>query len=109
MLAGDRVDVMPGGGQDAGRRDGQVLVQLELHRDCGIGSSSSRASAAPYAAAARTPAAVTVGYSAVICSVVMPAAMQSKITLTGTRVPPITAWPCITAESAAQFAVPGPR
>jgi hypothetical protein len=45
---------MPGDSQDAGRRDGQVLVQLELHRDCGIGSSSSRASAAPYAAAART-------------------------------------------------------
>jgi hypothetical protein len=65
------------------------------------------------------PSAVTVGYSAVICSVVIAAAMQSKITLTGTRVPAITAWPCITAGSAeiiaicslvtVSVAVPGPR
>src|SRR5215472_5694168 len=87
-------------GGDGGGRGGQVLVELELHRDGGIGSSSSRANAAPYAAAARTPAAVTVGYSAVICSAVIPAARQSKITLTGTRVPAITAWPCITCGSA---------
>jgi len=33
--------------QSGGRRDGRVLVQLALHRVCGIGSSSSRASAAP--------------------------------------------------------------
>src|SRR5215472_14329654 len=87
-------------GGDGGGRGGQVLVELELHRDGGIGSSSSRANAAPYAAAARTPAAVTVGYSAVICSAVIPAARQSRITLTGTRVPAITAWPCITCGSA---------
>jgi outer membrane protein assembly factor BamB len=62
----------------------------------------------PYAAAARTPAAVTVVYSAVICSAVMPAAMQSKITLTGTPVPAITAWPCITAESAEIIAIYSP-
>ena len=36
------------------------------------------------------------GYSAVISSAVMPAARQSKITLTSTRVPAITVWPCIT-------------
>jgi hypothetical protein len=45
-------------------------------------------------------AAATVGYSAVISSAVMPTARQSRITLTGTRVPAITAWPCITWGSA---------
>jgi hypothetical protein len=30
----------------------------------------------------------------------MPAARQSRLTLTGTRVPAITAWPCITRGSA---------
>ena len=35
----------------------------------------------------------------------MPTAMQSKITLTGTRVPAITAWPCIAAESAEIIAI----
>jgi hypothetical protein len=33
------------------------------------------------------------GYSAVISSAGMPAARRSKITLTGTLVPAITAWP----------------
>ena len=33
--------------RSCGRRDGQVLVKLKLHRDCGRGSRSSRASAAP--------------------------------------------------------------
>ncbi len=74
----------PAPARGGGGRGGQVLAGLELHRDGGIGSSSSRANAAPYAAAARTPATVTVGYSAVICSAVIPAARQSKITLTGT-------------------------
>jgi len=36
------------------------------------------------------------GYSAVISSAGMPEARRFKITLTGTRVPAITAWPCIT-------------
>jgi hypothetical protein len=39
---------------------------------------------------------VIVGYSAVISSADMPAARQSKVAPTGTRVPAITAWPCIT-------------
>lgn len=97
---GNSVDVMARAGESGGGRGGQVLAGLELHRDGGIGSNSSRANAAPYAAAARTPAVVTAGYSAVICSAVIPAARQSKITLTGTRIPAITAWPCITRGSA---------
>jgi hypothetical protein len=47
VLVSDGIDVVTGAGQDRGRRDGQILVELELHRDCGSGSSSSRASAAP--------------------------------------------------------------
>jgi hypothetical protein len=78
------------------RKRRQGFRKLAVHRDGGSGSSSSRASAAPQAAAARTPGTVTVGYSAVISSADMPAARQSKIALTGTRVPAITAWPCIT-------------
>ncbi len=74
-------------------RDRQVLVKLELHGACGSGSSSSCASAAPQAAAARTPATVTTGYSAMISSVVIPAARQSRMTLTGTRVPTSAAYP----------------
>ena len=46
-LLSDGIDVVADAGQYGGRRDGQVLVELELHRDCGSGSSSSRASAAP--------------------------------------------------------------
>jgi hypothetical protein len=45
------------------------------------------------------PAAVTVGYSVVIYSIVIPAARQSRIALTGTRVSAITAWPCTTRGS----------
>jgi hypothetical protein len=78
----------------------QELGELELHRDGEMGSSSSLAKAAPWAAAARTPATVTFGYPAVICPTVIPAARQSRITLTGTRVPAIMAWPCITCGSA---------
>jgi hypothetical protein len=95
-FARNGIDTMARAGEGGGSRRGQVLPGLELHRDGGTGSNSSRANAAPYAAAARTPATVTVGYSAVICPAVIPAARQSKITLTGTRVPAITAWPCIT-------------
>ena len=40
-----------------------------------------------------------------ISSAVMPAARQSKITLTGTRVPVITAWPCITLGSVEIIAI----
>jgi hypothetical protein len=46
-LVGDSVDVVARAGKDCSGRGGKVLVQLELHRDCGSGSSSSRASAAP--------------------------------------------------------------
>jgi hypothetical protein len=45
------------------------------------------ASTAPYAAAARAPAGATEGYSAVTTSALKPAARQSRMTLTGTRVP----------------------
>jgi hypothetical protein len=46
-LLADGVNVVTGAGQDGGRGGRQVLIELELHRDCGSGSSSSRASAAP--------------------------------------------------------------
>lgn len=46
-LLSDGIDVVTGASQDRGRRDGQILVELKFHRDCGSGSSSSRASAAP--------------------------------------------------------------
>lgn len=97
--------VVPRVGEDGGGRGGQVLAGLELHCDCGIGRSSSRARAAPYAAAACTPAAVIVGYSAVIWPTViwpaaMPTARQPGMTLTGTRVSATTTWPCVTCGSA---------
>ena len=71
--------------QDTSRRDGQVLVQLELHCDCGMPQKFLACQRGAVRSAARTPATVTVGYWAVICWVVMPGAIQSKITLTGTR------------------------
>ena len=46
-FGGNGVHVMADLGEDSGSRDGQVLVKLEFHRGCGIGSSSSRAKAAP--------------------------------------------------------------
>src|SRR5580658_5679309 len=46
------------------------------------------------------PAGARTGYSAVISLAVMSAARQSRMTLTGIRVPAITAWPCITVGSA---------
>jgi hypothetical protein len=46
-LTGDGVDMVTGAGQYFSRRNRQVLVEFELHRCCGSGSSSSRASAAP--------------------------------------------------------------
>ena len=52
-FGGNGVDIMARAGKDGAGRGGQVLVELELHRDGGIGTSSSRANAAPYAAAAR--------------------------------------------------------
>src|SRR5712692_4057060 len=58
-----------------------------------IGRTSSRARTAPYAAAARTPSTVSVGYSARMSCSAMPAARQSSTTLTGTRVPVMQAWP----------------
>ena len=60
------------------------------------GTMSSRARRAPYAAAARIPSGVSVEYSATTSAGFMPAAKQSRITLTGTRVPATTACPCIT-------------
>lgn len=60
-------------------------VELEFH--AGSGWISSRARAAPYAAAARTPSTVKVGYCRMISSSFRPAAKQSRRTLTGIRVP----------------------
>jgi len=79
-------------------------VEVERYRGCDGGSSSPCASAALLAAAARTPATMIVGYSVVTFSAVIPTARQSKIMLTGTRVPAITAWPCITFGSVEMIA-----
>jgi hypothetical protein len=44
---GDGVHIMTAPGQGTRGRNRQVLIEFELHRERGSGSSSSRASAAP--------------------------------------------------------------
>src|SRR5699024_10293617 len=99
VLVGDGIDVMAGAVKNLARGVREVLVKLDLHRAGSSGTNSSRARSAPYAAAACTPAAVTVGYSATICSTVISCARQSSRTLTGTRVPATTACPGISSGS----------
>jgi len=60
VLLGHCVHVMTAPTQRCCQIVGKVLVELESH--AGNGWISSRASAAPYAAAARTPSTVKVGY-----------------------------------------------
>jgi hypothetical protein len=67
---------------------GKVLVELEPHEARGGRfRTSSRASSAPYAAAALIPSVVRVGYSSRISASLMPAATASRTTLTGIRSP----------------------
>ena len=89
-FADDGVGVVSGGDEHCQHGPRDVLVELDPH-SIGRGINWSRARNAPYAAAARIPASVTLGYSVRISVLVMPTARQSRMTLTGTRVPARTA------------------
>jgi hypothetical protein len=99
-LLADGVDVVTGAGQDGSRGDRQVLIELEfsprLRQRQQLLARQRRAVSGRRAHARDSDR----GYSAVISSAAMPAARQSRITLTGMRVPAMTAWPCITCGSA---------
>src|SRR5947208_13011114 len=80
--------------QDSNDRGGKVLVELESHSAGGDGVRiSSRARSAAYEIAARMASEVSVGYSSRISVSLIPAARQSRTTLTGIRVPRMRACP----------------
>ena len=68
-----------------------VFVGFDFHRLAVSGSTCSRASSAPYAAAARMAGREIDGYCATISSGVIPSERQSSTTLAGMRVPAIHA------------------